>query len=484
MNPVSASATASTIASSARAALAAGDGEQALRLARAVADMPGADAAALGNAGTVLAACARHGAALDAFARAAALAPGDARHLFNHAMALRAAGQLDAAQHGCDAVIARAPHHGEAWLMRSGLRRQTAAHNHIADLEAMLTRPGPDWRTRAQWLFALAKEREDLGDHAASFAALAQGAALRRGHMQYDPARDLAMIAALIEGFPAPAPAPATGADDLAAQAGVPIFILGLPRTGTTLLDRMVSSHPQVESLGEPPAFTEAMVALLRQSPPTAPGAAAMVAAARALDPRALAAGYHARVAPLRQRQGGAFVDKLPMNTLNLGLIARALPQARLVLVSRDLRDTGYAMFKTWFEAAYPFSYDLRELGAYIAAHQRLVAHWQAVLGPRLLTVAYEDLVADPEQQMRAVLAHCGLDWHAACCAPQDNAAPATTASAAQVREGIHTRSVGQWRHHAAALAPLFAQLPLSGATPGVSSRPGPIVSEDFHANR
>lgn len=442
----------------ARCTLAVGRPGAAAEAALRSISLPGATAATLGNAATVLSVVGRHDIALDTFARAAQLAPDDPRHLFNLAMERRFLGDLAAAEADCDEVIARDPDHFEAWLVRSGLRRQTADNNHIDAIRARLASCVGNWRGEGQLLYALAKELEDLGEHTHSFDALARGARLRRSRMDYDVERDVRMMEELIGAFP-----PERSALDVdPAQGAAAIFIVGLPRTGTTLAERVLSSHSQVESLGEPTAFSAAMMAAMQRMPRQAPPLAERIAAAKAIDPSALGRAYLERVAGLRS---GAprFIDKLPMNVLNIGLIRRSLPGAKIIHLRRDPMDAGYAMLKTWFADAYPFSYDQQELGRYLVAYHRLMTHWMRIFPEAILEIEYEALVDDVEAQARRMLAHCGLDWEAACAEPHRNQAPSTTASASQVREPVYRRSIGNWRHYGRELEPMRAYLADAG---------------------
>jgi hypothetical protein len=188
------------------------------------------------------------------------------------------------------------------------------------------------------------------------------------------------------------------------------------------------------------------------------------VSAAMAIPPEELAQGYLDRLQGLRGN-GSHFIDKLPMNFLHIGLIRRSLPGAKIIHLRRDPMDAGYAMFKTWFADAYPFSYDQRELGAYIAAYQRLMAHWTTLYPGAILTIDYEGLVADVEGHARAMLAHCGLGWEDACAAPHRNNLPSTTASASQIRHPVHSRSIGAWTRHRDALQPMLSTLQSAGLT-------------------
>jgi hypothetical protein len=145
------------------------------------------------------------------------------------------------------------------------------------------------------------------------------------------------------------------------------------------------------------------------------------------------------------------------------GLIHKALPNARILHLVRDPMDACYAVYKTLFNHAYLFSYDLQELGAYFATYRRLMAHWHAVMPGAILDVRYEDLVREPDAQMRRVLGHCGLEWTPDVLSPERNPQPALTASAAQVREPVHTGSLGRWKRHGRGLQPLFECLVREG---------------------
>jgi hypothetical protein len=200
------------------------------------------------------------------------------------------------------------------------------------------------------------------------------------------------------------------------------------------------------------------MGSLRRAGGPPISGKAAAIRASAGIDPAAIGAAYLAAVAPLRDDRP-RFTDKLPFNFLYAGLIARALPTARIVHLTRDPADTCVAIYKTLFEEAYPYSYDLRELGAYHNAYRRLMAHWREVLGPRLIETAYERLVTSPDEALPTLLDRLDLRFEAACLRPEEGEAPVMTASASQVRAPVHARSVGIAQRYHAHLGPLLAAL-------------------------
>jgi tetratricopeptide (TPR) repeat protein len=375
-------------------------------------------------------------------------------------------GQLAEAEADYDRVIALNPADYEAYRNRSNLRPQTAHMNHIAELEALAARSLPDWLGEVQLHYALAKEYEDLGDYQKSFQHLQHGARVRRQHLRYHVANDLATVDWIIEAFPGAPPGSTPAASPQSASSDAPIFIVGLPRSGSTLVDRILGSHSQLYCAGELKHFALAIVdAVRRQTGNAQLSRRELVARSASLDFAALGRDYldRARAAGAAAGAGGRFTDKMPLNYLYCGLIARALPNARIVHVSRSPMAACYAIHKTLFEDGYPFSYDLAELGQYYLGYRRLMAHWCATLPQVILALHYEDLVADQHGQTRRLLAFCGLEWQQACAQFQDNPAPSTTASAAQVRRPIYDSSVAQWRHYEQQLAPLSSQLSAAG---------------------
>jgi Sulfotransferase family len=220
------------------------------------------------------------------------------------------------------------------------------------------------------------------------------------------------------------------------------------------MLERILASHSQVHAAGELQAFPTETIKAVQRNAGRAIGKLEFVERALDTDPRALGRAYLAAAHP-QAAEKVRWVDKQPLNYLYAGMIARALPRARIIALARDPIDSCFAMYKTLFAGAYPFSYDLSDLGQYYAAWHRLMRHWQAVLGERLLIVHYEDLVDDQEPVTREILAHCGLDWENACLAFQEQRSAVTTASAVQVRQGMYSSSIGKWRRFERQLAPL-----------------------------
>jgi tetratricopeptide (TPR) repeat protein len=399
--------------------------------------------------------------ALSAYDRAVRLAPDNPHFIFNRATVYRFLGRLAEAEADYDRVIALQPADYEAYQNRSELRPQSVDANHIGELEALVARGISDWRGDVQVRYALAKEYEDIGDYAKSFQHLCRGAKKRREHMRYDVTVDVATVDWIIQAFPAVP-------DETVQQRGgapgdAPIFIVGLPRSGTTLVDRILGSHSKVYSAGELDHLALCIVDAVRgRSGGVQLPRRELIARSAELDFAALGSDYlerarHTAAADVR------FTDKMPLNYLYCGLIRRSLPNAKIVHVTRRPMAACYAMYKTLFKDGYPFSYDLGEIGRYYVGYRRLMDHWQATIPAVIYPLSYEALVADQVGETRKLLDFCGLEWQDSCVEFHRNPSPTTTASAAQVRRPLYDSSVSQWRHYEAELAELSSLLSAAG---------------------
>lgn len=313
-----------------------------------------------------------HAEAERCYEQARLLHPDNPQHLYNWATSLIALGRLDQAEQVLTRVLALNPQDHDAFYNRATLRRQTQAHNHVTELEAAVQRPMRHPAALVALNYALAKELEDLGEYERSFAALKRGADSRRRLLSYrveDDEQAMAQIARVFDRdyFERPI----GGCPDER-----PIFIVGLPRSGTTLVDRILSSHTGVTSRGETSDFANALL----NEAGRAASKEELIERAATVDLASVGTRYCAR---LMVPPGTRSIDKTPVNFLYLGLIARALPRARIIHVRRRPMDVGYAIYKTLFRMAYPFSYDLGDLGRYYLAYARLMAHWRLSLPGR-----------------------------------------------------------------------------------------------------
>lgn len=398
-----------------------------------------------------------HDKARQAFARAVECMPDNGSSRFNLASALAFAGELDAAEREFEACLQVDPAHWRAYLFLSQLRKQTSERNHVESLREVLGRT--DDPLAALYLhMALAKEYEDLGDYATAFGHLSAGKAAGGRGRGYSITRDVALFEAIERCFPEPIADVATGH-----PTEEPIFVIGMPRSGTTLVERILSSHPQVHSAGELRNF---LVALHRHvGSPQFLMAPDLPQRLSAMDWAALGRDYLDSTRP-GTGHTPRFVDKLPHNFLHAGFIAQALPNARIVCLRRDPVDTCLSNFRQVFALEspyYDYSFDLLDTGRYYVLFDRLVAHWKRVLPGRILELSYEDLVDQQEAKTRELLAFCGLSWDEACLQFERNAAPVATASAVQVRSPMYRNAVKRWKRYEPQLANLLRLLAEAG---------------------
>jgi len=381
------------------------------------------------------------------------LRPDDLGALQGVASAHITLGKLDEAERLLDEAIRRAPADGGAYYNRATLRRQTAERNHVAELRRVLAAT-QDPVARVPMQFALAKELEDLGEYGSSFAELKQGADTRRRQLSYRVEADEAAMATIRATFDSQW----AGRIHAGAADARPILVLGLPRSGTTLVERILGRHSEVASLGEVNAFA---FAVMRLAAP-ADGKEALIRKSTRIDPAALGRAYWDALCGYG-KEAPRLIDKTPLNFLYLGLMAKAMPNARFVHLRRHPLASCHAMYKTLFQSGYPFSYSLEDIGRYYLGYRRLMDHWRELLPGRFLDLDYESLVDDAPAMTRRLLEHCGLAWEDACLSFHEDASPSATASAAQVRRPIYRESRDLWRNYSRELAPLARLLAQNG---------------------
>ena len=427
--------------------------EGAARAARDAYQLAPDDAHTLDTIGCVFTRLGDHEGAIEPFLRAVAADPGNADYAYNLAAACGFTGRVDEARQLYERILETDPDNSKVHYALAILSRQTADSNHVTRLEASLARasdPADLLRIR----YALAKELEDLGDTGA-FGHLTSANDQHKRELAYDFAQDEAIFDAIEMLFRSGEGAP------LLTNAGhgdaAPIFIIGMPRTGTTLVDRIISSHPEVGSAGELQAMPLAVKKFAR-TPSRTVIDADTVAASGACDPADIGKLYMAQAAQHRPQGFARFVDKLPANFLYAGHIARSLPNARIVCLRRAPMDTVWSNFKNLFasqSAYYAYSYDLMDIARYYARFDRLMGLWEELFLGRILQLGYEDLVANQEAETRRLLDHCDLTWDEACLHFHQNRSAVATPSAAQVRRSLNADAVGKWRRYADELEPV-----------------------------
>ncbi|HVJ39134.1 MAG TPA: sulfotransferase [Stenotrophomonas sp.] len=442
----------------AKALALSGDFQAAAAAADRACALSPEDPSLLDTLGVVYTESGLHGAAAAAFAKVVARAPGRAGSRFNHATALLYSGQIDRAEQEYEACLAVDERQWKAYTALSGLRKLRPEKNHIARFEAVLGKHANLAEARLYLHLALAKEQEDLGNYPAAFAHYVQGKAAGAEGRPYSRQAEEALFAAVAAAFPGPlAVSPGYDSEE-------PIFVVGMPRSGTTLVDRILSSHSQVTSAGE---LHHLSIAVKRASGSStrAPLDADTLVRSAGIDWPALGKAYVESTRPITGSRP-RFVDKLPHNFLYIGQILHALPRARVVLMRRNPMDSCLSNFRQLFALSSPFtrySFNLLDTGHYFVQFDRLMRHWMEAFPGRVLQLSYEDLVLEQEATTRALLAYCGLPWEQSCLQFERNAAPTATASVVQVREPMQRGYLDRWQRYAPQLTGLRDYLRAEG---------------------
>ncbi|HUW54333.1 MAG TPA: sulfotransferase [Rhodanobacter sp.] len=344
--------------------------------------------------------------------------------------------------------LALRPSHGLTALALARLRKQTPQNNHLYDLRLQLQCVKQGSEDHAALEFALHKELEDLGRYDEAWEALTRANAVMYARQQHDPQYAWRLFNSLIERCTPQFLQPV----DVVHGGPQPIFIIGMPRSGTTLLERILSNHSQVSSAGE---LNDFALQLRWAADHGKTLDEHIVQRLPDLDYAQIGRRYLERT-QWRAKGRRFFVDKLPRNWMAAGMIRRTLPQAPILNLVRDPMDVCFSNYRTWVMGeSFPWSYNLEALAAHYLQYRRVMAHWHAAMPGQILDVPYAELVRDPETTTRKVLAHCGLEWEPGCIDITRNRAAVATLSVAQVREPIHQRFFEEWRHYEKQLQPL-----------------------------
>ncbi|MBM4195510.1 MAG: tetratricopeptide repeat protein [Gammaproteobacteria bacterium] len=405
--------------------------------------------------GSTLASAALTREAVAAYERCLELRPAHAGALLGIGHLHKTEGRAADAVAAYKSCIDARPDGGEAWWSLANLKTYRFGAEEIAAMEARLAGGGLTVQSEVNFLFALAKAHEDRGEYGPAWERYRAGNDRQRTEVSYDPVHTEMTNDRLVEVF---------DAEFLAARAGnglrdaAPIFIVGLPRSGSTLLEQILASHSQVEGTSELPYLSRVALSLNRRR---ADGLQYPEALHDATDAelRALGEAYvgHARLH--RRTAKPRFIDKNPNNFPHVGLLALILPDAKIIDARRHPLDAALGCYRQLFARGQAFTYDLNEIGEYWLQYQRMMDHWAAVLPGRVLTVQYEDVVADLAGQASRLVEFCGLPWEDGCLRFHETERAVRTPSAEQVRQPIYADAVGRWRHYEPHLGELLEVL-------------------------
>jgi tetratricopeptide (TPR) repeat protein len=386
--------------------------------------------------------------AIAGYRRCLELRPGHGGALLGLGHVLKAIGDYSGAVDSYNACIRRTPDSGETYWSLANLKTYRFDDTQVESMARLAAAPDVSPQSEVNFLFALGKAWEDRGDFGQAWDYYRTGNQKQRAQVVYDPVQTEVMNDRLVKVYTAGFIAERA---DWGNPDPAPIFIVGLPRSGSTLLEQVLASHSQVEGTSELPYIGRIASSQNRNRAEGINYPEAMRELARA-NFRALGDEYLAQAQMHRRAGAPRFIDKMPNNFPNSGFIATILPNARIIDARRHPLDACLSCYRQLFAKGQNFTYDLMEIGEYYLQYQRLMDHWAEVMPGRVLTVQYEEVVADFETQVRRLLDFCDLPWEDACLRFYESDRPVRTPSAEQVRQPIYDRSVGHWLNYAAHL--------------------------------
>ena len=399
----------------------------------------------IGNVHTMLG---EEAEALDWYSRAVAAQPDNVPFLVNKANCQMYVGELEGSEETLRQALALSPGNPNAhWIL--SMLRKARSHEHVDQMRALVSNGHYPPRAQAFLWYGMGKELEDLEDWDPAFSAFEHGARARRSTIDFDEQAEIAMY----EAFERIYTEDWFARTDEGFDSAAPIFVVGQPRTGTTLVERIITAHPDVTSAGELKQFGNAMRRLSGYAEPQR-FSATLVEGAASIDMQKLGRMY---IDTSRKMAGDTprFVDKLPLNFMYIPLILKALPNARIVHLRRNPMDACFSSYKQLFADAYQHSYDQEEMARHHARYFRLMETWRERFGGRFFDIAYEDVASNLEPHARALIDYLDLAWDDACLEFHKQKTAVATASAVQVRKPAHTGSIGRWRRYERQLEPM-----------------------------
>jgi tetratricopeptide (TPR) repeat protein len=429
--------------------------QPALVCADKAAELPISDAFVADIVGVIYSRTGFHEKAVPFFKEAVRLNPAPANFHYNLGASLQFSGDFAGAEAAYRDTIERQPDAYRAHSSLVSLSRQTPGNNLLTELKDRFAENESDPDASLHLGHAIAKTLEDLDKYPDSLEWLTRAKRLKRKMLDYDIEQDLRLFDAAAQTLRGAV----THSDQHAEVA--PIFIIGMPRTGTTLVDRILSSHADVVSAGELNTFA-GLTKSLAKTPSNMVLDVETLNNVIDLDLGELGHNYIEATRTLA-RGSARFTDKMPLNFFYAGLIHKALPNARIVALRRDPMDSCLSNYRQLFSTAfsyYNYSLDLDDTATYYKAFDKLLAHWRDALPEdRFTEVHYEDIVHAQEKETRRLLSFCDLPWDEACLRFHENAAPVSTASSVQVRQPLYSGSIGRWRKYGDSLKELRNQL-------------------------
>lgn len=393
--------------------------------------------------------------AVAAYQRVLELQPNHAGAVLGFAHMLKTVGRQDEAVAAYRNFIKLTPDQGEGYWSLANLKTYRLTDEDIREMESQLAKDDLTDQSAVNFLFALAKTYEDQGSIDRAWSFYSKGNAKRRMIEQYDPVTTEVTNDSIISVFDQQFLENNSG---LGNPDPAPIFVVGLPRSGSTLIEQILASHSQVEGTSELPYLGRVATSLNRNR---ADGINYPEATRELGEKQFKALGEeYINLAELHRTEGKPrFIDKMPNNTPTIGFLNLILPNAKIIDARRYPLDSCFSCYRQLFARGQAFTYDLTDIGEYFLQYQRMMDHWHDVLPGRVLTVQYEDMVTDFEQQVRRLLEYCELPWEDACINFHETERPVRTASSEQVRQPIYSKSINRWRNYKQYLGELIEVL-------------------------